>query len=177
MTKSEEINQVDRTDKTPLMILASQGNVEMIDLFVLNNATLTQVNRANETVLHHANEAGMKKLLGYHDAPVNHVSKDGRTALHHAIQIKSAVSAKLLLQHGARILPFSEDIPNEIQYAIHTGVSQKSYSVLKAILPYLDKESLRAAYNEAYSTNSVEYKKVSTMILKVYRLKFHTTIV
>jgi len=155
------------------MILAEQGNVEMIDVFVLNNARLTQKNRANETVLHHANEAAMKKLLTYHDAPINAVSNHGMTALHHAIQIQSVVSVKLLLQHGAKILPFSK-VPNEIQYAMSMAVMTNKYSVLKELLPYLDKETLKEAYSEAFTHE--EYKKVTMMIKKVYSLKFRTKI-
>ena len=181
MTKSEEINQLDNTDMTPLMILASQGNVAMIDLFVLNNASLLETNRKGETVLHHANEAGMVKLLTYHDVPVNVVSKDGTTALHHAIQIKSALSVKLLLQHGAVILPFSEN-ETEIQFAMKLAVRTKKYTILKTLLPYLDKDTLRRAHTEAvyYSEHNVkersEYKKVVIMIKKVYEAKFHTNI-
>ena len=179
MTKSEEINQLDNTDMTPLMILASQGNVEMIDLFVLNNASLLETNHKGETVLHHANEAGMAKLLTYHDAPVNIVSKDGSTALHHAIQIESAQSVKLLLQHGALILPFSEN--NEVQFAMTKGVNRKKYTILKTLLPYLDKETLFEAHTEALhlsesGTKRSEYKKVAAMIKKVYTLKFNTNI-
>jgi len=180
ITKSEEINQLDH-DMTPLMILASQGNVEMIDLFVLNNASLLTTNSKNETVLHYANEAGMAKLLTYHDVPVNVVSKDGSTPLHHAIEMNSSLSVKLLLQHGAVILPFSEE-GNQIQRAMEIAVSKKNYIVLKTLLPYLDKETLHRAHTEAVRLTEnnfkkrAEYKKVAAMIKKVYTLKFNTNI-
>lgn len=181
MTKSEEINQLDKTDMTPLMILASQGNVEMIDLFVLNNANLLETNHKHETVLHYANEAGMAKLLTYHDAPVNVVSASGKTALHHAIEINSPLSVKLLLQHGAIILPFSEN-ETEIQLAMKLAVRTKKYTILKTLFPYLDKDTLRRAHTEAvyYTEHNVseraEYKKIATMIKKVYEAKFNTNI-
>jgi ankyrin repeat protein len=148
MTKSEDINQLDKNDMTPLMILASQGNVEMIDIFVLNNANLLETNHKHETVLHYANEAGMAKLLTYHDVPVNVVSTSGKTALHHAIEINSPLSVKLLLQHGAVILPFSEN-ENEVQLAMTIAVSKKNYTILKTLFPYLDKETLRRTHTEA----------------------------
>jgi len=183
MTKSEDINQLDKNDMTPLMILASKGNVEMIDIFVLNNANLLETNHKHETVLHYANEAGMAKLLTYHDVPINVVSTSGKTALHHAIEINSPLSVKLLLQHGAVILPFSEN-ENEVQLAMTIAVSKKNYTILKTLFPYLDKETLRRTHTEAvhHTENNenpkkrTEYKKIATMIMKVYEAKFHTNI-
>jgi ankyrin repeat protein len=188
MTKSEDINQLDNTDMTPLMILASQGNVEMIDLFVLNNANLLETNHKDETVLHYANEAAMKKLLTYPSVPINGISTSYKTAIHHAIEINSPLSVKLLLQRGHPLLEFHDtelgENDTEVQFAMKTAVRTKKYTILKTLLPYLDKHMLREAHTEAvhHSENNenpnehTEYKKIATMIKKVYEAKFHTNI-
>ena len=182
MTKSEDINQLDNTDMTPLMILASKGNVEMIDLFVLNNANLLETNRKDETVLHYANEAAMKKLLTYPSVPINGISTNHRTALHHAIEINSPLSVKLLLQRGHPLLEVDNPVSaeTEVQFAMKTAVRTKKYTILKTLLPYLDKQMLREAHTEAMQSNepdvSREYKKISSLIKKVYEAKFHTNI-
>jgi hypothetical protein len=63
-----------------------------------------------------------------------------------------------------------------------TAVRTKKYTILKTLLPYLDKDTLRRAHTEAvyYTEHNLkersEYKRIATMIKKVYEAKFNTNI-
>ena len=169
-------------DKTPLMVLAEQGNVEMLDLFLLNHADIKAITKQKETVLHMANPSALKKLLTYENAPIHQVSQEGYTALHKAIERNLVESVQLLLQHNAKIGEFNKDDPNEIQFAISYATLLNNTTVVRTILPYLNKEQLydsylEAAYwadpeNEIIESDRVKYKHIADIIHKNYSVRF-----
>lgn len=169
-------------DKTPLMILAQQGNVEMVDLFLLNHADMMVMTKQKETVLHLANPSALKKLLTYENAPIHQVSQEGYTALHKAIERNSVESVQSLLQHNAKIGEFNENEPNEIQFAISYATLLNNTTVVRTMLPYLNKEQLYGAYleaaywadpeNEIIESDRVKYKHIADIIHKNYSVRF-----
>lgn len=184
LTKGANINATDETGKTPLMLLAQQGNVDMIDLFILNHADITVLTKQKESVLHFANDVALKKLLEYPNAPLNQMSKDGHTALHVAIERNSATAVQLLLQHNAIIHPFQEEgeHENEIQFAISNATLHDNTTLVRTMLPYLSKEQLYAAYLEAIywsdpenlyiESDRIKYKHIADIIHKTYNVRF-----
>jgi len=176
------INATDETGKTPLMLLAQQGNVDMIDLFILNHADITVLTKEKESVLHFANDEALKKLLEYPNAPLNQLSKEGHSALYVAIERNSVKSVQLLLQHNATILPFDEEKENEIQFAISNATLLSNTTVVRTMLPYLNKEQLYDAYLEAtywadpenlyIESDRVKFKHMANMIHKTYTARF-----
>jgi len=181
LTQGANINAKEK-DKTPLMILAQQGNVDMVDLFLLNHADITAMTTQKETVLHLASPPALKKLLSYENAPIHQVSKEGYTALHKAIEKKSMDSVQLLLQHNATIGEFNRDIPNEIQFAISNATLVKNTTIVRTMLPYLNKEQLYDAYleatywadpeNEEIESDRIQYKHMADLIHKLYSIRF-----
>ena len=182
LTIGANINATDESGKTPLMILAQQGNVGMIDLFLLNHADITVLTKQHESVLHFANELALKKLLEYPNAPLNQLSKEGHSALYAAIERNSVKSVQLLLQHNATILPFDEEKENEIQFAISNATLLDNTTVVRTMLPYLNKEQLYDAYLEAtywadpenlyIESDRVKFKHIADIIHKTYTVRF-----
>lgn len=161
LPQGADINVKDDTGKTPLMMLAEQSNLEMIDLFVLNGATIQSLTNQNESVLHFATEKSFPLLLSYDGILVNQVSKKHTTALHHAIDLKSESSIIALLQHHATIQPFDDDYPNEIQYAMEASMKLKDSHLLRTMFPYLSQLELHNAYTESMYWADVENNNVA----------------
>lgn len=183
LPKGADINAADSTGKTLLMMLAEQSNIEMMDLFILNGANLKALTHQNESILHFATEKSLLRLLS-EDIPVNQVSKQHITPLHHAIDIKSEKSIVALFQHHATIQPFDDNYPNAIQYAMESSIKLKHSSLLRAMFPYLSQLELHNAYTEAMYWSDEEnnyavgerheYAHFAKLIKAHHNKRFHT---
>jgi hypothetical protein len=155
----------------------------MIDLFVLNGANVQALTSQNESVLHFATQKSFPLLLSY-DVPVNQISKQHKTALHHAIDIQCESSIIALFQHHATIQPFDDDYPNAIQYAMEASIQLKESHLLRAMFPYLSQLELHNAYMEAMYWADVEnnesanerkeYDHFAKLIKAHHNKRFHT---
>ncbi|XP_048247646.1 ankyrin-3-like [Haliotis rufescens] len=79
-----DINSRDKYGRTAVMMAANGGNQDVFDLLVINNADLTFVDSADDTVLHVASLGGEIKLVEYvlsHNiVNINARNKGGKTA-------------------------------------------------------------------------------------------------
>jgi ankyrin repeat protein len=158
LLRGANINVKGKLGKTPLMLLAEKGNVDMIHLFVLNNADVTSLTDKQETVLHFATEKSLPQLLQYTDIPINQVSTEHKTALYNAVVSRSETSVKLLLQHGATVQPFHSDFMDEVQLAMVEYTGKKgNKNILLLMLPYLTVEQLKLYKNMAEFAADEEY--------------------
>jgi len=142
------INDKDASGKTPLMWLAEQGNVDMMELFLLNGSNIKALTNKKESALHFATEDAIPLLLQY-KIPINQVSTEGKTALYNAVLQRSVPMTELLLQHGAEFQPFDDKHINEVQYAIDLRVLEKNKKILPLVLAYVSTEDLLHAVSYA----------------------------
>ncbi|XP_041853401.1 ankyrin repeat domain-containing protein 26 isoform X3 [Melanotaenia boesemani] len=106
LAKKNDINQLDKENRTALHIACASGHVEVVHFLVESKAKLNLCDNQNRSALMKAvqgqHERCVNILLENHAEP-NLVDINGNTALHLAANIPSLSTAVLLLQHGAEI--------------------------------------------------------------------------
>uniref|UniRef100_A0A3Q3ABI5 Si:ch211-272n13.3 n=1 Tax=Kryptolebias marmoratus TaxID=37003 RepID=A0A3Q3ABI5_KRYMA len=106
LAKKNDINQLDKENRTPLHIACANGHAEVVQFLVDSKAKLNLCDNQNRSALMKAvqgqHERCVSILLENHAEP-NLVDINGNTALHLAANIPSISTAVLLLQHGAEI--------------------------------------------------------------------------
>lgn len=169
------INVRDDSGKSCLMWLAQRGNVEMLELFLLNGANITLTTHARENALHFATESTLPILL-QNKIPINQLSTENRTPLYNAILQQSVPITEMLLQHGAEFQPFDDTHINEVQYAMKLRVMEKNKKLLPLVLAYVPTEDLLLAvsYAQSMSESKVtplqrnDYLFLSNTIMDMY---------
>ncbi|KAF3688561.1 Ankyrin repeat domain-containing protein 26 [Channa argus] len=106
LAKKNDLNQLDKENRTALHIACASGHVEVVQFLVENKAKLNLCDNQNRSAL-------MKAVQGQHEycasillennAEPNLVDINGNTALHLAANIPSISTAVLLLQREAAI--------------------------------------------------------------------------
>ncbi|KAK2842567.1 hypothetical protein Q5P01_012767 [Channa striata] len=106
LAKKNDINQLDKENRTALHIACATGHVEVVQFLVENKAKLNLCDNQNRSALMKAvqgqHERSASILLENHAEP-NLVDINGNTALHLAANIPSISTAVLLLEHEADI--------------------------------------------------------------------------
>ncbi|XP_072242367.1 ankyrin repeat domain-containing protein 26 [Leuresthes tenuis] len=106
LAKKNDINQLDKENRTALHIACASGHVEVVQFLVESKAKLNLCDNQNRSALMKAvqgqHERCVSILLENHAEP-NLVDINGNTALHLAANIPSISTAVLLLQHEAEI--------------------------------------------------------------------------
>ncbi|XP_068458812.1 ankyrin repeat domain-containing protein 26 isoform X5 [Clinocottus analis] len=106
LVKKNDINQLDKENRTALHIACASGHVEVVQFLVESKAKLNLCDNQNRSALMKAvqcqHERCVSILLGNHAEP-NLVDINGNTALHLAANIPSISTTVLLLQHEADI--------------------------------------------------------------------------
>ncbi|XP_068169266.1 ankyrin repeat domain-containing protein 26-like isoform X10 [Antennarius striatus] len=106
LAKKNDLNQLDRENRTVLHITCASGHAEVVQFLVASKAKLNLCDNQNRSALMKAvqcqHERCVKILLENHAVP-NLVDINGNTALHFAAHVSSASTAALLLEHGAEI--------------------------------------------------------------------------
>ncbi|CAJ1056224.1 ankyrin repeat domain-containing protein 26 isoform X10 [Xyrichtys novacula] len=106
LSKKNDINQLDKENRTALHIACAGGHVEVVQFLVESKAKLNLCDNQNRSALMKAvqgqHERCLSILLENHAEP-NLVDINGNTALHLAANIPSISTAVLLLEHGADI--------------------------------------------------------------------------
>uniref|UniRef100_A0A3B3BE40 Si:ch211-272n13.3 n=1 Tax=Oryzias melastigma TaxID=30732 RepID=A0A3B3BE40_ORYME len=106
LVKKNDINQVDKENRTALHIACASGHVEVVQFLVENKARLNLCDNQNRSALMKAVQGQHERCVSFlleNDAEPNVVDINGNTALHLAANIPSVSTAELLLQHSADI--------------------------------------------------------------------------
>ncbi|XP_031138641.1 ankyrin repeat domain-containing protein 26 isoform X14 [Sander lucioperca] len=106
LAKKNDINQLDKENRTALHIACASGHVEVVQFLVESKAKLNLCDNQNRSALMKAvqcqHERCVSILVENHAEP-NLVDINGNTALHLAANIPSISTTVLLLEHGADI--------------------------------------------------------------------------
>ncbi|XP_074533397.1 ankyrin repeat domain-containing protein 26 isoform X8 [Halichoeres trimaculatus] len=106
LAKKNDINQLDKENRTALHIACASGHVDVVQFLVESKAKLNLCDNQNRSALMKAvqgqHERCVSTLLENHAEP-NLVDINGNTALHLAANIPSISTAVLLLEHEADI--------------------------------------------------------------------------
>ncbi|KAF1386995.1 hypothetical protein PFLUV_G00100650 [Perca fluviatilis] len=106
LAKKNDINQLDKENRTALHIACAIGHVEVVQFLVESKAKLNLCDNQNRSALMKAvqcqHERCVSILVENHAEP-NLVDINGNTALHLAANIPSISTTVLLLEHGADI--------------------------------------------------------------------------
>ncbi|XP_046579346.1 ankyrin repeat domain-containing protein 50-like [Haliotis rubra] len=101
----EDINTRTETGKTPLMIAAEEGNMEVFDLLVKKGANLTLLDEDDNNILHFASERGnietVQFILSQHILSINSRGDNGQTAVMMAALHGKRAVFLLLMENGA----------------------------------------------------------------------------
>ncbi|XP_035391096.1 ankyrin repeat domain-containing protein 26 isoform X2 [Electrophorus electricus] len=106
LTKKNDLNQLDKENRTPLHIACVQGHTEVVQFLVENKVKLNLCDNQNRSALMKAVQCQQDRCVSVildHEADPNLVDINGNTALHLAARIPSLSVALQLLEHEANI--------------------------------------------------------------------------
>ncbi|CAK6950960.1 ankyrin repeat domain-containing protein 26 [Scomber scombrus] len=134
LAKKNDINQLDKENRTALHIACASGHVEVVQFLVESKAKLNLCDNQNRSAL-------MKAVQGQHERCVsllleNHaepslVDINGNTALHLAANIPSLSTALLLLEHEAAINAQNKDGFSPLTVAVREDHIEMAEFLLK----------------------------------------------
>ncbi|XP_077326171.1 ankyrin repeat domain-containing protein 26 isoform X7 [Lithobates pipiens] len=108
----QDINQVDKENRTPLHIACANGHLDAVKLLVESKAKLNLCDNDSRTPLFKSIQCQHEHCataLLEHNADPNVVDVNGNSALHLAALIPSLAIANQLLEHGASINTVNKD--------------------------------------------------------------------
>ncbi|XP_008937365.1 PREDICTED: uveal autoantigen with coiled-coil domains and ankyrin repeats, partial [Merops nubicus] len=98
--------KLDVEGRSAFHVVASKGNLDCLNTFLIHGADITATDAAGRNALHLAAKYGhalcLQKLLQY-NCPTENVDLQGRTALHDAAMSDCSSSIQLLCDHGASV--------------------------------------------------------------------------
>lgn len=106
LVKKNDINQLDKENRTALHIACANGHAEVVQFLVESKAKLNLCDNQNRSALMKAVQCQQERCVGpllEHDADPNLVDINGNTALHLAACIPAVSITMLLLEHEANI--------------------------------------------------------------------------
>ncbi|XP_023686914.2 ankyrin repeat domain-containing protein 26 isoform X5 [Paramormyrops kingsleyae] len=112
LAKKNDLNQLDKENRTPLHIACAYGHADVVLFLVENKAKLNLCDNQNRSPLMKAVQCQQETcatVLLEHSADPNLVDINGNTALHLAALIPSVPLGTQLLEHGANINAHNKD--------------------------------------------------------------------
>ncbi|XP_030312757.1 uveal autoantigen with coiled-coil domains and ankyrin repeats [Calypte anna] len=98
--------KLDVEGRSAFHVVASKGNLDCLNTFLMHGADITATDAAGRNALHLAAKYGhalcLQKLLQF-NCPTENVDLQGRTALHDAAMSDCSSSIQLLCDHGASV--------------------------------------------------------------------------
>ncbi|KAM8750994.1 ankyrin repeat domain-containing protein 26 isoform 9-T11 [Acanthopagrus schlegelii] len=145
LAKKNDINQLDKENRTALHIACASGHVELVQFLLESKAKLNLCDNQNRSALMKAVECQHERcvsiLLENHAEP-NLVDINGNTALHLAANIPSISTAVLLLQHDADVNAQNKEAFTPLTVAVREDHIEMAEFLLKegADVNFLDQD-------------------------------------
>ncbi|TRY97025.1 hypothetical protein DNTS_001441 [Danionella cerebrum] len=121
LAKKNDLNQLDKENRTPLHIACSCGHTEVVQFLLENKVKLNLCDNQNRSALMKAVQSEQERcvsLLLEHEADPDLLDLKGDTALHHCARMPSISTALLLLEHSANINAQNKDGNTPLMLAV-----------------------------------------------------------
>lgn len=130
---SVQVNRINASDESPLMLAALKGHLRMAEQLIARGA---DVNKTGWTPLHYAATGGhveLIRLLLAHHAYIDAESPNGTTPLMMAAYYGGPKATKLLLEEGADPLLKNQKNLTALDFA-YSGPHKEAYEYVQAFL-------------------------------------------
>ncbi|XP_055790944.1 ankyrin repeat domain-containing protein 26 isoform X2 [Salvelinus fontinalis] len=134
LAKKNDINQLDKENRTALHIACANGHTDVVQFLVESKAKLNLCDNQNRSPLMKAVQCQQERCvvtLLEHDAEPNLVDINGNTALHLASCIPACSTAMLLLEHEANINAQNKEGYSPLTMAVKENHAEMAEFLLK----------------------------------------------
>ena len=124
----------EKENRTPLMIAAANGNLELMKLFLEKGAEVDAVDKNGTTAIYYAilrNKPAAVKFLIEKNTDINHKSTTDLTPLMGAARMKRAEIIPILLKAGAKINEQNQSKITALHFAVASGDKETVKAILK----------------------------------------------
>ena len=153
-----------RTGQTPLIIASTNGNLELVKLFISKGAEIDSKDRYDYTPLiiaSHDGRVDIVKELIKHSANVNAADDEEITALMHASEGDHVDVIKILIEAGADIRELNDEGADALIYAAKNGAIKAVKLLLdEGADPYLEDDDGMSPFLHAVFNNYSEIVKL-----------------
>ncbi|KAM9569074.1 ankyrin repeat domain-containing protein 26 isoform 4-T4 [Salvelinus alpinus] len=134
LAKKNDINQLDKENRTALHIACANGHTDVVQFLVESKAKLNLCDNQNRSPLMKAVQCQQERCvvtLLEHDAEPNLVDINGNTALHLASCIPACSTAMLLLEHEANVNAQNKEGYSPLTMAVKENHAEMAEFLLK----------------------------------------------
>ncbi|XP_035646254.1 ankyrin repeat domain-containing protein 26 isoform X1 [Oncorhynchus keta] len=134
LAKKNDINQLDKENRTALHIACANGHTDVVQFLVESKAKLNLCDNQNRSPLMKAVQCQQERcvaMLLEHDAEPNLVDINGNTALHLASCIPAFSTAMLLLEHEANVNAQNKEGYSPLTMAVKENHAEMAEFLLK----------------------------------------------
>ncbi|XP_013979367.2 ankyrin repeat domain-containing protein 26 isoform X1 [Salmo salar] len=134
LAKKNDINQLDKENRTALHIACANGHTDVVQFLVESKAKLNLCDNQNRSPLMKAVQCQQERCVATlleHDAEPNLVDVNGNTALHLASCIPAFSTAMLLLEHEANVNAQNKEGYSPLTMAVKENHAEMAEFLLK----------------------------------------------
>nr|XP_029524703.1 ankyrin repeat domain-containing protein 26-like isoform X8 [Oncorhynchus nerka] len=134
LAKKNDINQLDKENRTALHIACANGHTDVVQFLVESKAKLNLCDNQNRSPLMKAVQCQQERCVATlleHDAEPNLVDINGNTALHLASCIPAFSTAMLLLEHEANVNAQNKEGYSPLTMAVKENHAEMAEFLLK----------------------------------------------